>query len=155
MLKQKLNSLRADSIGHSILTFLVWLICTNGLILFVDKVYASPFALMTGFGFIYPVGACVLFFRLGKRHGVVWQFAAAVILAAVCEYVFYRTYRIIVPNMLVMTALALLFGCGVGSVFADKDAIAAERLERKLRRTGDDKPYTSIIDDDNSKNNKQ
>ncbi|MCR5542163.1 MAG: hypothetical protein K6F71_15250 [Ruminococcus sp.] len=127
--------------------FVLWLIFGIGLILLTDKVIPSILTLMLSFGFIYPAGCLVMFFRLCKRHGVMWYFPTAVIIATVLLYTLWGTYRAIIPNLIVMTVLCLLFGCGIGSCFADKEAVRAYREQRRQKKLGEDKPYSSIIDD--------
>ena len=133
------------------MTFVIWAAVTNLMMLFVDKVMDNILTLMLCFGLIYPVGSAVLFFKFAKRHGLLWYFYAAVMGLAVLEYVLVKTYRIIIPNMLIMTALCLVFGCGIGSCFCDKQTVRKEREQRRLKRTGDDKPYTSILDEGRKK----
>lgn len=127
--------------------FVLWLVFGIGLVLLTDKVIPSILTLMLSFGFIYPAGCLVMFFRLCKRHGVMWYFPTAVIIATVLLYTLWGTYRAIIPNLIVMTVLCLLFGCGIGSCFADKEAVRAYREQRRQKKLGEDKPYSSIIDD--------
>ena len=127
-------------------TFLLWLCFGIVLILLIDKLIPSILTLMLGFGFIYPAVCLILFFRLCKRHGVMWYFPVAVIAATAVQYIFWTTYRAIIPNLIVMTTLCLLFGCGIGSCFADKEAVRAAREQKRAKKLGEDKPYTSIID---------
>lgn len=130
----------------ALVTFLGWLCFGDLLILLIDKVLTIPFVLMMGFGFIYPVGMLVMFFRLCKRHGVMWYFPTAVIAATVLHYVLWDTYRAVVPNLIVMNILCLLFGCGLGGCFADKEAVRAYREQKRLKRLNEDKPYTPILE---------
>ncbi|MBR1863521.1 MAG: hypothetical protein IJ806_05495 [Ruminococcus sp.] len=154
MLKQKYEKLIGGPVGHAVLTFLVWFAGMNLLVLLVDKLWSTGFSLMFCFGFIYPVGTFILFFRIGRRHGGLWYFAAAVIAACVLEFLLYRTYRIIVPNMIVLTVLTLLFGCGIGSCFADKDALQKAKEQRRLKRMHEDENYVSILSSDISNKKK-
>lgn len=119
----------------------------NLLLIFCDKIWVSIFSLMLCFGIVYPVLTVMMFFKTGKRHGVVWYFPAAVIAACVAEYVIYPTFRLIVPNIIVLTILCLLFGCGIGEAVSDKEAIKAERENRRLKRLGEDKPYEGILNE--------
>ena len=135
--------------------FLLWLVFGSGLVLLVDKVIPSILTLMLAFGFIYPAGCLVMFFRLCKRHGVMWYFPAAVITANVIMYAAWGTYRAIIPNMIVLTVLCVLFGCGLGGCFADKESVRAYRENRRLKKLGEDKPYSSIIDDKDVRKNKK
>lgn len=127
--------------------FVLWFIEVNLLLIFCDKIWVSIFSLMLCYGLVYPVLTTVMFFRTGKRHGVVWYFPAAVIAVCVAEYVLYPTFRLIVPNIIVMTILCLLFGCGIGDAVSDKEAIMAEREQRRLKRLGEDKPYYGILNE--------
>lgn len=138
----------------AIATFLAWLCFGALLVIFVDKVLPSPLTLMMSFGFVYPAGALVMFFRLGRRHGVMWYFPAAVIAATVIQYIFWETYRAVIPNLIVLTILCLLFGCGIGSCFADKEAVRAYRERQRLKRSGEDKAYTPILEGKPDKKNK-
>lgn len=135
--------------------FLLWLVLGVGLVLLVDKVIPSILTLMLAFGFIYPAGCFVMFFSLCKRHGVMWYFPVAVITSTVLMYALWETYRAIIPNLIVMTVLCLLFGCGLGGCFADKEAVRAYREQRRMRKLGEDKPYTSIINDSDVRKNKK
>lgn len=130
----------------AVFTFVVWLCFEDLLIILVDKVIPSPLMLMMGFGFVYPAGSLVMFFRLCKRHGVMWYFPAAVIATVVVHYVAWETYRAVVPNLIVLTILCLLFGCGIGGCFADKEAVRAYREQQRLKKLGEDKPYTPILE---------
>ena len=140
------NRFREVPIINAAVFFLIWLIGTDLLLLLIDKVLVFPLALMMGFGFIYPVGASVLFFMLSKRHGVLWYFPVAVLAATALHMLFWASYRAVIPNMFVMTALCLLFSCGIGGCFADKESIKAYREKQKLKRLGEDKQYTPILE---------
>ena len=147
MFVKRFDKIRQSAELSALTAYILWLLFGALLLLFVDKVLPSPMTLMLGFGFVYPAGCLVLFFRLCKQHGVMWYFPAAVIAATVIQYIFWETYRVIVPNLIVMTILCLLFGCGLGSCFADKEAIKEYREKKRSKKLGEDKPYTSIIDD--------
>lgn len=154
---KRFDKIRKSEELSALTVFGAWLVFGIFLVLFVDKVLPSALMLMLSFGFIYPTGCLFMFFRLCRRHGVMWYFPAAVIAASVLMYISWGTYRAIIPNMIVMTILCLLFGCGLGSCFADKEAVRAYREQRRMKKLGEDKPYTSIIDssaDKRSKNNK-
>lgn len=129
------------------LIFLLWLIMTNVLFVIADRIWVSFFTLMVGFGFIYPAGSLVLFFRLGRRHGTVWYFYPAVIAAVTAEYILVPHFSSIIPNMIVMTIVCLLFGCGIGGCFADKTAIQAAKDLRRAKKLHEDVPYESILSD--------
>lgn len=146
------NRIRENPIFDAAVFFLIWLIGTDLLLLLIDKVLVFPLALMMGFGFIYPVGATSLFFTVSKRHGVLWYFPAAVLTTAAFHMLFWDSYRAMIPNILVMTSLCLLFGCGIGGCFADKEALKAHREMRKQKRLGEDKPYTPILETKNDNN---
>ena len=115
----------------------------------------SILTLMLAFGFVYPAGCLLMFFRLCKRHGVMWYFPVAVIAATVLQYAVWGIYRAIIPNLIIMTILCLLFGCGLGGCFADKEAVREYREKRRMKKLGEDKPYTSIISDGNVRKNKK
>ncbi len=139
----------------SAVVFMIWLCFSIGLVLIVDKVIPSILAFMLAFGFIYPVGCTVMFFRLCKKHGVMWYFPVAVITMTVLLYAVWNTYRIIIPNLIVMTILCLLFGCGLGGCFADKEAVRTYREQMRMKKLGEDRPYTPITDDSNIRKNKK
>lgn len=145
-----LNKIREVPLYSAAFSFLIWLAGTDLLLILIDKLFTFPLALMLGFGFIYPVGATAIFFLLSKRHGVLWYFPAAVILTSSLHMIFWSAYRIMVPNILIMTTLCLLFGCGIGGCFADKEAVRAYRERQKQKRLGEDKPYTPILETKNN-----
>ncbi|WP_295153166.1 hypothetical protein [uncultured Ruminococcus sp.] len=149
------DKIRKSAELSELFVFAAWLLFGILLIVLVDKVLPAPITLMLSFGFVYPAGCLIMFFRLCKTHGVVWHFPAAVIAATVLQYVFWDTYRVIVPNLIVMTILCLLFGCGLGSCFADKEAVRAYREQKRLKKLGEDQPYTPIIENDPIKKGKK
>lgn len=155
MFAKGFDKIRQSPPLSALVTFLAWLGFGTLLIVLVDKVLPSPLMLMMSFGFIYPAGALVLFFRLCKRHGVMWYFPAAVIAATVAQFLLWETYRLIVPNLIVLTILCLLFGCGLGGCFADKEAVRAYKEQQRLKRLGEDKAYTSILENNANKKNKK
>ena len=152
---KNLDKIRNSEFLSTLTVFLVWLVFSILLVLFVDKVLPSALTLMLSFGLIYPAGCLTVFFRLCRRYGVMWYFPAAVIASAVLMYAVWETYRAIVPNLIVMTILCLLFGCGLGSCFADKEAVRAYREQRRLKKLGEDKPYTSIVNSTADKKTKK
>ena len=147
MFVKSLNKIRESEELSALLTFLIWSIFCVLLILLVDKLLPFIFVMMLCFGFVYPAVCLVMFFRLCKRHGVMWYFPAAVTAATAIMYVCWHTFRLIIPNLLVLTLLCLLFGCGLGGCFSDKEAVRAYRENRRLKKLGEDKPYNSIIDE--------
>lgn len=154
MLKQKLSKLTENPLLTFISASVLWFAEVNLLLIFCDKVWVSIFSLMLCFGLIYPVISTVIFFKSAKKHGVVWYFPAAVIAACVTEYVLYDTFRAIIPNIIVLTLLCLLFGCGIGDTMSDKSAVQAAREQRRLKKLGEDKPYYGILNDNSIEKNK-
>lgn len=146
MLKQKFDRIWESPIKASAFMAILWAAVTNILFILSDKVLVSIFALMMFFGFIYPAASLVMFFKLGKRHGILWYFYVSVIVVTVAEYLLVPHFTSISPNIIVMTILCLIFGCGFGSCFADNDMIKAEKEQRRLRKLNEDKAYKKILD---------
>lgn len=147
MSRRVFNRLWSSPLKAAVLTLAIWAAVTNLLFVIADKVLVSIFTLFLGFGFIYPVSAVVLFFRLSKRHGILWYFYLAVLAVTALEYLLLDGFKSISPNIIVMTLLYLIFGCGFGSCFADRDMINAEKEQRRKKRLNEDKEYRGILED--------
>ena len=63
------------------------------------------------------------------------------------EYIISENFRAIQPNIFVTTGFAMLFGSGIGNIFADKDRLARQKKERQDKRLHEDKKYRKILDD--------
>jgi len=147
MSKRVFNGLWNSPLKASAFTLAVWAAVTNLLFVIADKVLVSIFMLFLGFGFIYPVSALVLFFRLSKRHGILWYFYAAILAVTSIEFFLVDGFKSISPNIIVMTLLCLIFGCGFGSCFADRELINSEKEQRRKKRLNEDKEYKGILED--------
>lgn len=147
MSKRVSNGLWNSPLKAAAFTLAVWAAVTNLLFVIADKVLVSIFTLFLGFGFIYPISAVVLFFRLAKRHGLLWYFYAAVLAVTLAEYFLVDGFTSISPNIIVTTLLYLIFGCGFGSCFADKELINAEKEQRRRKKLNEDKEYRGILED--------
>ena len=147
MSKHVFNRLWSSPLKASAVTLVMWAVITNLLFVIADKVFVSIFTLFLGFGFIYPVSAMVLFFRLSKRHGILWYFYAEILAVTCAEYFLVDGFMSISPNIIVMTLLCLIFGCGFGSCFADRDLIKSEKEQRRKKRLNEDKEYRGILED--------
>lgn len=147
MLKRVSNGLWNNPLKASAFTLAVWAAVTNLLFVIADKVLVSIFTLFLGFGFIYPISALVLFFKLSKRHGILWYFYIAALAVTTIEYLLVDGFKSISPNIIVMTLLCLIFGCGFGSCFADRELINAEKEQRRMKKLNEDKEYKGILED--------
>ncbi len=147
MLKRGFNRLWNNPLKASAFTLAVWAAVTNLLFVIADKVLVSIFTLFLGFGFIYPISALVLFFKLSKRHGILWYFYIAALAVTAIEYLLVDGFKSISPNIIVMTLLCLIFGCGFGSCFADRELINAEKEQRRKKKLNEDKEYKGILED--------
>lgn len=153
--KTKGNGWRSEPGVIAALVTVGWTVFTVLMVLFVDKVWVSLLSLMLCFGFIYPAACLAVFFLVGRRHGLLWYLYGGIMTIDVVLYVLWDSFRAVMPNMIIMTALCLVFGCGIGSCFMDKDRVMAEREARRLRRTGEDQPYESILGDEENKKGKR
>lgn len=159
-LRQIFNGIKESPVKSAVYTLILWAAAANILFVLSDKILVSVFMLFISFGLIYPVVSLVIFYRLAKRHGLLWYFYAAVIAAVTAEYFLVSGFNAISPNIIVCTILCLVFGCGIGSCFADNDAIKAEKERRRMHKLGEDKPYTGILnskpqEDQNRKRSKK
>ena len=99
-----------------------------------------------GFMLINPVLLAVGSFITAKLFGSKWYYKAAVI--ALAAVIFFATpMRSVVPNLLIVTAICVIFGGGIGGVFSPNSS-GGERAEREEK-------YTPILSDENTKNTKR
>ena len=99
-----------------------------------------------GFMLINPVLLFAGSFITAKLFGSKWYYKAAII--ALAAVIFFATpMRGVVPNLLIVTAICVIFGGGIGGVFSP-DSSGGEKAEREEK-------YTPILSDENTKNTKR
>lgn len=115
----------------------VWAAVTYGLFLYSTELTRSLIPFILGFLIVYPLGTLYMTFRYSKRYGLKWYFVAAIAIIMAAAY-YLLGFNNVEPNFIVMTLLALFFGCGFGNL----NHSAAE--PKKKKRENDD--YKSILD---------
>lgn len=125
----------------------MWAAVTNGMFALTNYVIQNAFMLFLCFMLLYPIMLLVICFIYAKRCGIVWYLHFAIIAIVVAEFALFEDFRAIQPNMIVTTCFALVFGSGIGNVFADKELIDRVKKEKLGKRLHEDKPYTKILDD--------
>lgn len=155
MLNQKFSRITDSPLKTVASALIIWAAVTNGLFLISDRLLVSLITLMLCFGLIYPVFMTFLCFKVAKRHGILWYYYTAVILVTAAEYAAVPHFKSIIPNIIVLTLLCLIFGCGIGNCFADKALIDSEKEQRRLKKLHEDKAYTGILDTDRNKSDKR
>lgn len=125
----------------------VWAALTNGMFLLTNYVLQDAFMLFLCFMVLYPLYSLVICFIYAKGGGIRWYMPFAMVPIVAAEYIISENFRAIQPNIFVTTAFAIVFGSGVGNIFADKKAIEAQKKAKKDKRLHEDKKYRKILDD--------
>lgn len=118
----------------ALLYLAIWEIVTMILWLFTAKLFVIYALFAVGFTVLYPVCTCWLCFRFARRFGVKWYLTPVMIAVSVVEYILLEEFSSVVPNFIVMTILCSGFASGIGSCFADSEAINAAKREKQLRK---------------------
>ena len=124
----------------------VWAAVTNAMFLITNYVLLDAFMLFLCFMLVYPAGS-LMCFVYSKRCGIRWYMPFAMVPLVTLEYILSENFRAIQPNIFVTTGFAMLFGSGIGNIFADKDRLARQKKERQDKRLHEDKKYRKILDD--------
>ena len=133
----------------AIFVIVIWLLASVGIFYFTTEVSKSIMPFIIGFLFVYPVGtftACLLY---AENYGQPLILQVPMFAIVILEY-FLLGFDSVEPNYIVMSLLAILFGCGIGKQFCDDNKIIT--LEDKINankqaREQAEKNYKSIIDD--------
>ncbi len=125
----------------------VWAAIMNGIYLLAEYVIPIGLTLLLGFMLVYPAMTFALCFYHAKRCSITPLMPFGMIPVVTCEYLLLDSFRAIIPNMLVTTALCMLFGSGMGNIFADKEYIAKLKKQRRDKRLHEDMQYRKILDD--------
>lgn len=125
----------------------IWAAAAYAIFYFTTEISRSLIPFILGFLFVYPIGTVYMAFRYAKRYGFRWYFFIPVTAIAVLKY-FLLGFDYVEPNYLIMTALAIFFGAGIGRQFYT----AAEKTQKKLsKRRQAELDYKNILDDTNNK----
>lgn len=125
----------------------VWACVTNAMFLLTNYVLQDAFMLFLCFMLLYPImmlAGCFIYAR-GCGIRIYMPFAMLPIVAA--EYILFENFRAIQPNIFVTTLFGMLFGSGIGNIFADKKLIEQQKKARRDKRLHEDKKYRKILDD--------
>lgn len=125
----------------------VWAAVTDGMFLLVNYLLQDAFMLFLCFMVFYPVMTLVLCFIYAKRCGIRWYMPFVMTVLVVGEYILFENFRHIQPNILVTTGLTMLFGSGIGNIFADKQLLDKLKKQRQDKRLHEDRKYRKILDD--------
>ncbi len=126
---------------------LIWAGIFNLLYMLADYIIPYGLTVLLGFMLVYPVCTFVLCFKFAKHNGItpVMPFGIIPIIAA--EYVLIPSVRAIVPNVLVVTGFCILFGSGMGNIFADRELLEMRKKQKRDKKLHEDKKYKKILDD--------
>ncbi len=124
-----------------------WAAVVNGMFLLTNYVLQDAFMLFLCFMVFYPVLSLVMCFFYAKRCGIRWYMPFAMIPIVAAEYILFENFRAIQPNIFVTTGFAMLFGSGVGNIFADKELLAKQKKQKHDKKLHEDKKYRKILDD--------
>lgn len=105
-----------NPIFAAIVYIVIWVAASAGIFYYSTEVTTSLLPFIIGFLFIYPIGTFVAAFQYAKRHGIKWYFLMIITVVTVSEYIFLG-FDSVEPNYIVMTALAMFFGSGIGAQF--------------------------------------
>lgn len=92
-----------------------WAAASYGIFFYSTELTAALIPFIVGFLFVYPVGTFYTAFRYSKRYGIKWYFIAVIALLTAIAY-FLLGFDSVEPNFIVMTVLAVFFGCGLGKL---------------------------------------
>ncbi|WP_155984063.1 hypothetical protein [Ruminococcus sp. FC2018] len=131
----------------AVLFVLIWAGIFNLLYMLADYIIPYGLTVLLGFMLVYPVCTFVLCFKFAKHNGItpVMPFGIIPIIAA--EYVLIPSVRAIVPNVLVVTGFCILFGSGMGNIFADRELLEMRKKQKRDKKLHEDKKYKKILDD--------
>lgn len=125
----------------------VWAGVTIGMFLLTNYVLQDAFMLFLCFMLVYPVMTLVGCFIYAKSCGIRWYMPFMMIPIIAVVYIASVNFRAIQPNIFVTTLFGMLFGSGMGNIFADKKLLEAHKKERRDRRLHEDRKYRKILDD--------
>lgn len=125
----------------------VWAAVTNSMFLLTNYVLQDAFMLFLCFMVFYPVMTLVMCFVYAKACGIRWYMPFGMIPIIAAEYILSVNFRAIQPNIFVTTCFGMLFGGGVGNIFADKKQLEAQKKAQRDKRLHEDKKYRKILDD--------
>lgn len=131
----------------AVISIAVWAAVTNVMFLLTNYVLQDAFMLFLCFMLIYPIGSLIICFLYAKRCGIKWYMPFSMVPIITFEYLISENFRAIQPNIFITTAFAMLFGSGVGNIFADKKALEAQKKAKHDKRLHEDKKYRKILDD--------
>jgi hypothetical protein len=99
------------------------------------------------FMLLYPIMTLAGCFIYAKGCGIRIYMPFAMLPIVAAEYILFENFRAIQPNIFVTTLFGMLFGSGIGNIFADKKLIEQQKKARRDRRLHEDKKYRKILDD--------
>lgn len=135
----------------AVISIAVWAVLLNVLFVLTNFVFVNALMLMLGFTLIYPVCTLALCFYYAKRCGIRWYMPFGIIPIIAVEFIALENLRAVIPNVLVSTGFCMLFGSGVGNIFADKDFIQIQKKQQRDKKLHEDIKYKKILDDKRGK----
>lgn len=128
----------------------VWSAAAYGIFYLSTEVSRSLIPFILGFLFVYPLGTLYMSFRYSRRYGLIWYFILPIAAITVFAY-FLLGFDSVEPNLLVMTAVTVFFGAGIGRQFYT----SAVRVAKKLSKAQpSESSYKSILDESQYKKRK-
>lgn len=128
---------------------ILWALVSFGLFYYSTEMTTKLLPFIICFLFVYPIGTFAACFWYGKHYGKTLFFQIPIFLITICQYFFFG-FDSVEPNYFVMTLIAVLFGCNIGSLFCENitDSIIEEKIKAKQKaKEKAEKEYKSIIDD--------
>ena len=129
--------------GLIILIF--WLIVSGILCFVTGEILRSILLFLLGYNVIYPLFTVFVSFALAKYRGISLAFCLGAILAAALSFAFTDLMRYAMPNVIVVTVIAVFFASGIGNIFGDNDK--SDKTAKAKKVNNKKGGYKNILDD--------
>ncbi len=123
---------------------ILWTGVSMGIFYYTTEMTTSLMPFIIVFLFIYPVITFCTAFRYTKHHGVRWYFYLAATVITAAEY-FFLGFDMVEPDYIVMTAVAMFFGGGLGNQFGT--AVSKQERRKLSKKERAEREYKNILDD--------
>ncbi|MBR1750146.1 MAG: hypothetical protein IJ740_04555 [Ruminococcus sp.] len=122
----------------------LWAGCVTGLY-YLSERFPNPIgARVFAFMLIDPALILCASFYLARAFGSKWYYKAAFIVLSAVMY-FLTPLKNVTPNTIIVAAICVIFGSGIGDVFSGRDKEAE----------AEDEKYTPILGDDSDSKDKK
>lgn len=142
-----MNRLRAffeNDVPSAAAYLILWTGISLGIFYGTTEMTTSLMPFIIGFLFVYPIFTFCAAFRYTKYHGFKWYFYLAATAITVAEY-FLLGFNMVEPDYIVMTAVAMFFGGGLGKQFGV--AISKPKSKKRSKKEKAEREYKNILDE--------